>query len=179
MAMEPETVTPEGAAKPRAGRHDRRFWTALGLSAPLVVYGMAEMVLGHSAFHFLSARRLALVEMALAAPVVLWAGWPLLLRAWRSIVRRSPNMFTLIGLGTGTAFSFSVIAALFPEALPAAFRKPGAPAPLYFEPAAAITHLGSARPSIGIASAAGHRQRHPRPSAPRPEERAPGFPGRL
>jgi len=77
--------------------------------------------------------------MALAAPVVLGAGWPLLVRAWRSIVRRSPNMFTLIGLGTGTAFGFSVIAALLPDVLPAAFRKPGMSPPLYFEPAAAIT----------------------------------------
>jgi Cu+-exporting ATPase len=119
----------------------RRFWIALGLSAPLVIYGMAEMALGHSALHLLPARALALVQMALAGPVVLAAGWPLLLRAWRSIVRRSLNMFTLIGLGTGTAFGFSVIAVLFPAALPDAFRKPGAAAPLYFEPAAAITTL--------------------------------------
>ena len=61
----------------------RRFWIALGLSAPLVIYGMAEMVLGHSALHFLSDARLALIQMALAAPVVLGAGWPLLQRAWR------------------------------------------------------------------------------------------------
>jgi P-type Cu+ transporter len=141
MALEPETVSLEEPPNPELADMTRRFWIALSLSAPLVMFSMAEMVLGHSAMHFLSARWLALVEMALAAPVVLGAGWPLLVRAWQSIVRRNPNMFTLIGLGTGTAFSFSVIAALFPAVLPAAFRKPGASAPLYFEPAAAITTL--------------------------------------
>ena len=141
MALEPETVLLEEPANPELADMTRRFWIALGLSAPLVIYGMAEMAIGHSAMHILSARWLALVEMALAAPVVLGAGWPLLVRAWRSIVRRSPNMFTLIGLGTLTAFGSSVIAALFPNALPHAFRKPGTPAPLYFEPAAAITTL--------------------------------------
>ena len=141
MALEPETVSLEEPPNPELADMTRRFWIALGLSAPLVLYGMAEMALGHAALHVLPARALALIQMALAGPVVLGAGWPLLLRAWRSIVRRSPNMFTLIGLGTGTAFTFSVMAALFPDALPAAFRKPGASPPLYFEPAAAITTL--------------------------------------
>jgi len=141
MALEPESVSPQELPNPELADMTRRFWIALGLSAPLVGYGMAEMVLGHAAVHVLPARALALIQMALAAPVVLGAGWPLMLRAWRSLVRRSPNMFTLIGLGTGTAFSFSVIAALLPGALPAAFHKPGAPLPLYFEPAAAITTL--------------------------------------
>ena len=141
MALEPETVLLEEPANPELADMTRRFWIALGLSAPLVVYGMVEMAIGHAAMHILSARWLALVEMALAAPVVLGAGWPLLVRAWRSLVRRSPNMFTLIGLGTLTAFGSSVIAALFPNSLPHAFRKPGTPAPLYFEPAAAITTL--------------------------------------
>ena len=141
MALEPETASPEEPPNPELADMTRRFWIALGLSAPLVIYDMAEMALGHATLHLLPARALALVQLALAAPVVLGAGWPLLLRAWRSIVRRSPNMFTLIGLGTGTAFGFSVVAALLPGALPAAFRKPGMSAPLYFEPAAAITTL--------------------------------------
>jgi Cu+-exporting ATPase len=141
MALEPETVSLEEPPNPELADMTRRFWIALGLSAPLVIYSMAEMALGHATVHVLPARALAFIQMALAAPVVLGAGSPLLLRAWRSIVRRSPNMFTLIGLGTGTAFGFSAIAALLPDALPAAFRKPGASAPLYFEPAAAITTL--------------------------------------
>jgi len=125
MALEPEVVSLEEAPNPELADMTRRFWIALGLSAPLVIYGMAEMVLGHAALHVLPARALALIQMALAAPVVLGAGWPLLQRAWHSMVRRSPNMFTLIGLGTGTAFGFSVIAALLPGVLPAAFRKTG------------------------------------------------------
>jgi Cu+-exporting ATPase len=141
MALEPETVSLEELPNPELTDMTRRFWIALALSAPLVIYGMAEMVFGHAALHVLPARALALIQMALAGPVVLAAGWPLLLRAWQSVVRRSPNMFTLIGLGTGTAFSFSVLATLIPDVLPAAFRRPGAPAPLYFEPAAAITTL--------------------------------------
>ena len=141
MALEPEVVSLEDAPNLELADMTRRFWIALGLSAPLVIYGMAEMVLGHTALHVLPTRALALIQMALAAPVVLGAGWPLLQRAWHSMVRRSPNMFTLIGLGTGTAFGFSVIAALLPGVLPAAFRKTGASAPLYFEPASAITTL--------------------------------------
>ncbi len=141
MALEPEVVSLEETPNPELADMTRRFWIAFGLSAPLVLYGIAEMVLGHASLHFMPARALAVIQMALAAPVVLGAGWPLLQRAWRSVVRRSPNMFTLIGLGTGAAFGFSVIAALFPDVLPAAFRKAGSSVPLYFEPAAAITTL--------------------------------------
>ena len=141
MALEPETESLEELPNTELTDMTRRFWIALALSAPLVLYGMAEMALGHATMHVLPARALALIQMALAGPVVLAAGWPLLLRAWQSIVRRSPNMFTLIGLGTGTAFSFSVVATLFPDLLPSAFRKPGMSPPLYFEPAAAITTL--------------------------------------
>jgi Cu+-exporting ATPase len=141
MALEPETISLEEPPNPELADMTRRFWIALGLSAPLVIYGMAEMVLGHVALPTVPVLGLALIQMVLAGSVVLGAGWPLLLRAWQSIVRRSPNMFTLIGLGTGTAFGASVIAALFPNALPDAFHKPGASPPLYFEPAAAITTL--------------------------------------
>jgi Cu+-exporting ATPase len=141
MALEPETIPLEETTNPELVDMTRRFWIALALSAPLVLYSMAEMVLGHSTMHVLPAWILALIEMALTGAVVLWAGWPLLQRAWRSLVRRSPNMFTLIGLGVGTAFGFSVVAALWPGLLPSAFRKPGTPPPLYFEPAAAITTL--------------------------------------
>ncbi|HEX7596779.1 MAG TPA: heavy metal translocating P-type ATPase [Polyangia bacterium] len=141
MALEPETVPMEETANPELTDMTRRFWIALALSVPIVAYSMAEMVLGHSTMHLLPARIQALIEMALTGAVVLWAGWPLLQRAWGSVVRRSPNMFTLIGLGVGTAFGFSTVAALWPGLVPGAFRKPGMPAPLYFEPAAAITTL--------------------------------------
>ncbi len=141
MALEPEEVPLDEAPNPELVDMTRRFWISLAFSVPLVGYGMAEMLLGHERLAFLPMRVAALLQIALAAPVVLWAGWPLLQRAWRSLLRRSPNMFTLIGLGVGTAFGFSVVAALWPGLLPAAFHKPGAPVPLYFEPAAAITSL--------------------------------------
>ena len=141
MALEPEIASLEEAPNPELTDMTRRFWIALALTTPLVLWGMTEMAIGHAVLHVVPARGLALIQMALAAPVVLGAGWPLLLRAWRSVARRSPNMFTLIGLGTGAAFLFSVIATLLPGVLPAAFRKSGMSAPLYFEPAAAITTL--------------------------------------
>jgi Cu+-exporting ATPase len=141
MALEPEEVPLEDAPNPELIDMTRRFWISLAFSVPLVAYGMVEMLVGHERLHVLPMRVMALLQILLAAPAVLWAGWPLLVRAWRSIRGRSPNMFTLIGLGVGTAFVFSVIAALWPALLPSAFHKPGTPVPLYFEPAAAITTL--------------------------------------
>jgi Cu+-exporting ATPase len=141
MALEPETVSAEEAPNPELAYMARRFWVSLPLTLVLASYGMAEMLLGQRAGHLLPWRARALAELALAAPVVLWAGWPLLVRGWRSVVRRSPNMFTLIALGTGTAFAFSGVAALAPGLLPASFRPAGGQAPLYFEPAAVITTL--------------------------------------
>jgi Cu+-exporting ATPase len=157
MALEPEIITLDENPDPELASLTRRFWVALALAAPLFVYGMVEMVVGHRAMHFLPTRVLALAEMALATPVVFWAGWPLLIRAWRSLTNRSPNMFTLIGMGVLAAFGISAVAALAPALLPAAFLRPGEPPPLYFEPAAVITALvllgqvleGRARRSTG------------------------------
>ncbi|HEX7507193.1 MAG TPA: copper-translocating P-type ATPase, partial [Polyangia bacterium] len=111
------------------------------LAAPLFLYGMAEMLVGHKAMHILPARVLATLELALTTPVVFWAGLPLLARAWLSLRNRSPNMFTLIGMGVLAAFGISTVATLAPALLPAAFNRPGEPPPLYFEPAAVITAL--------------------------------------
>jgi Cu+-exporting ATPase len=119
----------------------RRFWVALALAAPLFAYGMAEMVAGRRLALFPSDRVRAVLELALATPAVFWAGWPLLVRAWRSLRRRSPNMFTLIGMGVLAAYSISAVSTLAPSLLPTAFRKPGQPPPLYFEAAAVITAL--------------------------------------
>jgi Cu+-exporting ATPase len=141
MALEPETITLDESPDPELTSMTRRFWVALALATPLFAYGMAEMALGHGAMHVLPERARALLELALAAPVVFWAGWPLLVRAWNSLRKRSPNMFTLIGLGVLAAFSISLVSALAPSLLPAAFHKPGEPPPLYFEPAAVITAL--------------------------------------
>ena len=116
----------------------RRFWIALALSVPLVALEMAAMggLLGAAA----TGRGLTWVQMLLATPVVLWCGWPLLERGWRSIANRSPNMFTLIGLGVTVAYGFSVFATLAPAVVPPVFRHGDHPA-LYFESAAMIVTL--------------------------------------
>ena len=88
----------------------------------------------------------AWIELVLATPVVLWGGWPFFVRGWQSVVNRSPNMFTLIGLGTGMAYVYSVIAVLFPEIFPASFRGEGGRVGLYFEAAAVIATLVSVGP---------------------------------
>jgi Cu+-exporting ATPase len=141
MALEPETISLDEKPDPELANMSRRFWIALLLAAPLFLWGMAEMVVGHQAMHVLPARVLAFAEMALATPAVFWAGWPLLVRAWNSVRRRSPNMFTLIGMGVAAAFGISAVATLAPALLPAAFNRPGEPPPLYFEPAAVVTAL--------------------------------------
>lgn len=141
MALEPETITLDQAPDPELAKMTRRFWVALVLATPLLVYGMAEMVIGHRAMHVVPDRVRAFAELALATPAVFWAGWPLLARAWNSLRLRSLNMFTLIGLGVIAAFAISLVSTLAPTLLPAAFQKPGQPAPLYFEPAAVITAL--------------------------------------
>ena len=141
MALEPEAITLDDQPDPELANMTRRFWVALALAAPLFLYGMAEMFAGHEAVHLLPPRWLALVEMALAGPAVFWAGWPLLVRAWNSLRHRSPNMFTLIGMGVMAAFATSAVAAIAPTLLPATWNQPGQPPPLYFEAAAVITAL--------------------------------------
>ena len=141
MALEPETITLDEKPDPELANMTRRFWVALVLAAPLFLYGMVEMLVGHKAMHILPVRVLAKLELALAAPVVFWAGLPLLARAWLSLRNRSPNMFTLIGMGVLAAFGISAVATLAPALLPTAFNRPGEPPPLYFEPAAVITTL--------------------------------------
>jgi Cu+-exporting ATPase len=141
MALEAETITLDEKPDSELADMTRRFWVALVLTAPLFLYGMAEMLIGHRAMHLLPTRVLAALQLALAAPVVFWAGFPLLARAWLSLRNRSPNMFTLIGMGVLAAFGISTVATLAPALLPAAFNRPGEPPPLYFEPAAVITTL--------------------------------------
>ena len=125
MALEPEIASSEDEANPELVDMTRRFWIGVALSTPVVVMGMAEV------FPF--------AQLILAAPVVLWAGWPLFQRAWSSIVNRSPNMFTLIGLGVATAFIYSVAALLLPS--PSGRGQGEGHLPVYFEAAAVITTL--------------------------------------
>ena len=116
----------------------RRFWVALGFTVPLVAVEMAAM--GGLLHGSVAGLSMSWLQLLLATPVVLWCGWPLLERGWRSVVNRSPNMFTLIGLGVVVAYGFSVLATLVPGVVPPAFRHGDHPS-LYFEAAAAIVTL--------------------------------------
>jgi Cu+-exporting ATPase len=130
MALEPRTPTAEETENPELADMKRRFWVGAALTLPLVLVAMLDM--GPYA---------AWLELALATPVVLWAGAPFFVRAWRSVAQRSPNMFTLIGLGVAVAYGYSVVATLVPGVLPVALLGRGGMAPTYFEPAAAIVTL--------------------------------------
>jgi Cu+-exporting ATPase len=131
MALEPRTVALDEPPNPELRDMTRRFWLGVALSAPVVVLGMAGK--GSSASHG--------VQLALTAPVVLWGGWPFFQRGWASVMNRHLNMFTLIAIGTGVSFLFSVAATLFPNLLPAAIRESDGTVPVYFEAAAVITTL--------------------------------------
>ena len=137
MALEPMDVLAEVEADPEYASMLRRLWVSASFSLPLLVIAMAG---DHLPLHLVPATR-NFVELVLATPVVLWGGAPFFERFWMSLVRRSPNMFTLIGLGTGVAYIDSLVATIFPQLFPASFRaKDGAP-PVYFEAAAVITTL--------------------------------------
>ena len=138
MALEPRTVAMEEKSSPELAAMTRRFWVSVILTAPLLFIAMTADMLFRSS---ISARTLAWIELALATPVVLWGGWPFFRLGWASLRNRSLNMFTLIAMGTGTAYIYSVIAVLFPGAFPAEFRDAGGSVPVYFEAAAAITTL--------------------------------------
>ena len=139
MGLEPETITAEAPPNPELVDMTRRFWFALALAAPVFVLEMGGHMLG-KAFP-VPARISAYVQLALASPVVLGAGWPFYERAWRSVVTRHLNMFSLIALGTGAAYLYSLVATLAPAVLPMAFRGMDGAAPIYFEAAAVITVL--------------------------------------
>jgi P-type Cu+ transporter len=137
MALEPRTVTVEEEKNPELEQMSHRFWISLALTIPVLALGMAP---GYFA-KIVSLHAINWIECALATPVVLWGGRPFFERGWASLVNRSLNMFTLIALGTGTAYLYSVAAVLFPNAFPATFRLASGAVPTYFEAAAAITTL--------------------------------------
>jgi Cu+-exporting ATPase len=141
MALEPRTVLAEEKPDPELISMTRRFWASLALTVPVVFLGMSEMLPGQPVQRLLSPSALAWVQLVLATPVVLWGGWPFFERGWNSVRNRHLNMFTLIALGTGAAYLFSLFATLFPGALPHAFTGHEGNIPVYFEAAAAITTL--------------------------------------
>jgi Cu+-exporting ATPase len=141
MALEPRVITLEEAPNPELLDMTRRFWIGLALAVPVVALGMSDLIPGRPVQRALSPRVLAWLQLVLATPVVLWGGAPFFERAWASAVNRSPNMFTLIALGTGTAYGYSVVATLAPHLFPPAVRGHGGEVGLYFEVAAVITVL--------------------------------------
>jgi P-type Cu+ transporter len=139
MALEPELVTAESAPNPELVDMTRRFWIGLVLSLPVLALEMG----GHlTNLHMLIGQTWSnRVQFALATPVVLWAGWPFFVRGWQSLVTRNLNMFTLIAMGTGVAWLYSVVGILVPGLFPPAFRSPDGAVAVYFEAAAVITVL--------------------------------------
>jgi Cu+-exporting ATPase len=140
MALEPRTVTAE-EDNPELRDMTRRFWIILALTAPLLAIAMGSMLSSHLFVGSLWNWSLPWLELLLASPVVLWGGWPFFQRGWASVTNRSTNMFTLIAMGTGVAYIFSVVATLFPQIFPASFRTMGDRPDVYFEAAAAIVTL--------------------------------------
>jgi Cu+-exporting ATPase len=139
MALEPELASASAGPNPELADMSRRFWVALVLTLPVLVLEMG----GHLAnLHMLIGQAWSnRLQFLFATPAVLWAGWPFFVRGWQSLVTRNLNMFTLIAMGTGVAWLYSVIAILFPGLFPPAFRGPDGAVAVYFEAAAVITVL--------------------------------------
>jgi Cu+-exporting ATPase len=138
MALEPVHVAATATPNPELIDMTRRFWIGLALAVPIIAFEMAGHLVDLQTV--VADRAAAWIEFALSTPVVLWAGWPFFERGWRSVLNRSLNMFTLIALGTGAAYGFSVSAMLAPSLFPVAMRMRGM-VPVYFEAAAVITVL--------------------------------------
>jgi Cu+-exporting ATPase len=137
MALEPMDPFAEVEADPEYDSMRKRFWISAALSLPVLLLSMIGDMIGLP----IAAATRNWIEFALGTPVVLWGGWPFFERFWASLVNRSPNMFTLIGLGTGAAYLDSVVATIFPQVFPATMHGINGSAPVYFEAAAVITTL--------------------------------------
>ncbi len=140
MALEPRTVTGDESNEDLISM-TRRFKIGIVLTIPLLLLAMSDLIPGQPVQHAVSGRLLQLIQLVLATPVVLWGGWPFFQRGWASIVNRSLNMFTLIAMGTGVAYAYSVIATFFPALFPESFRGHGDEVGVYFEVSAVIIVL--------------------------------------
>jgi len=141
MALEPLVVKPQSGAEPELREMRRRFWISLAFTLPTFVLAMSELIPGQPLQHTLTTALLAWLQFALATPVVLWGGAVFFQRGWASIRSRKLNMFTLIAIGTGAAYGYSVLGVLLPSIFPPSFRAEGGEVQLYFEAAAVITTL--------------------------------------
>jgi len=140
MALEPREVTAE-ESNPELIDMTRRLWISVVLATPMLALMVSDFLPSMPMQHMFSAKVWAWIEFALATPVVLWCGLPFIVRGWQSVVHRSLNMFTLIALGTGTAYLYSVAATVVPQVFPLSFRGNGGQIDVYFEPAAVIVAL--------------------------------------
>jgi P-type Cu+ transporter len=139
MALEPEVASLDAQPNPELADMTRRFWIGAALSVPPVVLEMGGHLMGG---HGLIEQTLSnWIQLAFATPVVLWAGWPFFVRGWQSLVTRNLNMFTLIAMGTGVAYVYSLVGTVLPQAFPATFRGHDGAVAVYFEAAAVITVL--------------------------------------
>jgi Cu+-exporting ATPase len=140
MALEPSEVTAD-ESNPELVDMTRRLWIGVALTLPLLSVMMSDLLPSMPLQHLFSAQSLALLECLFATPVVLWCGWPFFVRAWQSVLNRSGNMFTLIGLGTGVAYGYSLLATFAPQLFPQTARDSHGALGLYYEPAAVIVTL--------------------------------------
>ena len=141
MALEPVEVTAEAAPNAELTDMTRRFWVGVALSAPVVGLEMGGHIPALGLHHLVPMQLSVWIQFALATPVVLWAGWPFFVRGWASVVNRSLNMFSLIALGTGAAYLYSLVATFAPGLFPAGFHDADGSVAVYFEAAAVITVL--------------------------------------
>jgi Cu+-exporting ATPase len=140
MTLEPLTVTID-EANPELDSMTRRFWVCAALTLPLLAIMVSDILPGHALQHLLKGQLLGWLEFAIATPVVVWGGWPFFQRGWASIISRNLNMFTLISIGAGSAYLYSVVAVALPQLFPPSFRDMSGQLGLYFEAAALITVL--------------------------------------
>ena len=141
MALEPSTVQLDAPPDPELVSMRRRLWLGGVLALPLLFIAMSEMIPGEPLQQIASVRLWTWIQLVLAAPVVVWGGWPFFERGWRSVTSGNLNMFTLIALGTGVAFIYSLVATAVPHIFPAAFRSATGDVPVYFEAAGVIIVL--------------------------------------
>jgi len=141
MALEPQTAMPQEEKSPELIDMTKRFWVSAVLTAPLIIVTMVQHIPGFSIKDIATGGFLIWLELILATPVVLWGGWSFFVRGLQSVTNRSPNMFTLIGLGVSVAYLYSLVAALLPDIFPASFRSETGEVAAYFEAAAVITTL--------------------------------------
>ena len=170
MALEPETVAAESGPNPELADMTRRFWIGLVLALPVVALEMGGHLTG---LHMLLGQQTSnWLQLVLATPVVLWAGWPFFVRGWQSLVTRNLNMFTLIAMGTGVAWLYSVVATLAARALPAGVPRPRRRGRGLFRGGGGHHRAGAARPGARTARARADLGRDPRAARPRAEDRA-------